>query len=120
MLLMTEEKVEMIKRIKTKNIHFAWDRYEDKENILPRFRMFKELTGWSHRKMTVYVLCGYDTTLDQDLERIYTLRDMGYSPYVMIYNKHMLPSDHELKKLQRWVNSRFVFAVCKRFEDYTA
>lgn len=44
--LMTEEKAEMIKRIKTKNIHFAWDRYEDKEKILPKFKMFKELTGW--------------------------------------------------------------------------
>lgn len=29
--LMTEEKAEMIKQIKVKNIHFAWDRYENKE-----------------------------------------------------------------------------------------
>ena len=120
MLLMTEEKVEMIKRIKTKNIHFAWDRYEDKEKILPKFKMFKELTGWDYRKMTVYVLCGYDTTLEQDLERIYTLRDLGYSPYVMIYDKYKRKRKDDLVRLQRWVNSRFAFAVCKRFEDYTA
>ena len=24
-----------------------------------------------------------------------------------------------LKRLQRWVNSRFAFAACERFEDYT-
>ncbi len=32
--LMTEEKAEMIKQIKTKNIHFAWDRYDDKEKVI--------------------------------------------------------------------------------------
>lgn len=69
--------------------------------------------------MSVYVLTGFNTTLDQDLERIYTLRDIGYSPYVMIYNKDQLPKGHDLKRLQRWVNSRFAFAACKRFEDYT-
>ena len=68
--------------------------------------------------MTVYVLCGYDTTLGQDLDRIYALRDLGYSPYVMIYDKHMLGAGSQLKKLQRWVNSRFAFAACRRFEDY--
>lgn len=116
--IMTDEKAEYIKRMKIKQIHFAWDRYEDKEKIFPKFKMFKELTGWDHRKMTVYVLCGYDTTLGQDLDRIYTLRDLGYSPYVMIYDKHMLGAGSQLKKLQRWVNSRFAFAACRRFEDY--
>ena len=116
--LMTEEKAEYIKRIKVKNIHFAWDRYEDKDLIIPKFQMFKDITGWDYRKMTVYVLCGYNTTLEQDLERIYTLRDLGYSPYVMIYDKYKLKRGDDLKRLQRWVNSRFAFAAVKRFEDY--
>ena len=116
--LMTEEKAEYIKRIKVKNIHFAWDRYEDKDLIIPKFQMFKDITGWDYRKMTVYVLCGYNTTLEQDLERIYTLRDIGYSPYVMIYDKYKLKRGDDLKRLQRWVNSRFAFAAVKRFEDY--
>lgn len=116
--IMTPEKAEAIRRVKTKNIHFAWDRYEDKDRILPRFHLFKELTGWDSRKMTVYVLCGWNTTLEQDLERIYLLRDMGYSPYVMVYNKSELPKSHVLIRLQRWVNSRYIFAVCKKFEDY--
>lgn len=118
--IMTDEKAAYIKKMKIKQIHFAWDRYEDKEKILPKLRMFKELTGWDHRKMTVYVLCGYDTTLEQDLDRIYTLRDLGYSPYVMIYDKYKRKRKDDLVCLQRWVNSRFAFAACKRFEDYTA
>lgn len=116
--LMTEKKAEYIKRIKVKNIHFAWDRYEDKDLIIPKFQMFKEITGWNYRKMTVYVLCGYNTKLEQDLERIYTLRDLGYSPYVMIYDKYKLKRGDDLKRMQRWVNSRFAFAAVKRFEDY--
>lgn len=116
--MMTEEKIEMLKQIKIKEWHFAWDRYEDKDLILPKFKMFKEMTGISERKLIVYVLCNYDTTIEQDLERIYTLRDMGYWAYVMLYDKEHIPRGHELKKLARWVNNRFVFAKCERFEDY--
>jgi len=41
---------------------------------VPKFKAFQEIVGWDYRKMGVYVLCNFDTTLDQDLERIYTLR----------------------------------------------
>ena len=116
--LMMDEKAEMIKLIKTKNIHFAWDRYEDKEIVVPKFKMFKELTGWDKRKLTVYVLTNFDTAIEQDLERIYTLRDLGYWPYVMVYDKeHTKPAD-TVRRLQRWVNMRAVFERVKRFEDY--
>ena len=118
--LMTEEKAEMFKRIKTKELHFAWDRFQDKEKVLPKFEMFKEITGIDSRKMIVFVLCNFDTTIEQDLERIYTLRDLGYLPYVMLYNKEKIPRGHELKKLQRWVNNRFIFRTVERFEDYKA
>ena len=118
--IMTEEKAEYIKQMKIKQIHFAWDRYQDKDIIVPKFQMFQKLTGWDRRKMTVYVLCGFDTTLEQDLDRIYTLRDLGYAPYVMIYDKYKLKKRDQLKRMQRWVNSRYAFMACERFEDYTA
>ena len=118
--LITEKKAEMISKIKTKNIHFAWDRYQDKEEIIPKFRMFKEVSGLDKRKLSVYVLTNFNTTIEQDLERIYTLRELGYNPYVMIYEKEKLPKGHVLFRLQRWVNSKFAFAVVNRFEDYTS
>lgn len=117
--IMTEEMAECIKRMKVKQMHFAWDRYGDKDLVIPKFEMFREVTGWDHRKMTVYVLTGYDTTIEQDLERIYILRDMGYSPYVMIYDKYKKKKKDNLVRMQRWVNSRFAFAACRKFEDYT-
>lgn len=116
--LMTEEKAEIIKRIRTKNIHFAWDRYEDKDIIIPKLKEFKRITGWDKRKLTVYVLVNFSTTTEQDLERIYTLRDLGYWAYVMIYDReHTKPTD-TVRRMQRWVNMRAVFEKTRRFEDY--
>lgn len=116
--LMTAEKAEMIKQMKVKELHFAWDRYQDKDIIVPKLKEFKAITKLDIRKLIVYVLCNYDTTLEQDLERIYTLRELGYWAYVMLYDKEHIPRGHTYKKLQRWVNNRFIFAKCKTFEDY--
>lgn len=116
--IMTDEKAEYLKRMKIKQIHFAWDRYEDKEIIVPKFKKFAESTWWGYRKMTVYCLCNFNTTFEQDLERIYTLRDLGYSPYVMLYEKEKIPIGHKLRQLQRYVNSRVIFRSCDSFEDY--
>ena len=116
--LMTPEKAKMLKAIKTKELHFAWDRYQDKDKILPKFKMFKDITGIRERDLLVYVLCNFDTTVEQDLERIYTLREMGYWAYVMLYDKEHIPKGHILRKLQRWVNNRVIFATCPTFEEY--
>lgn len=116
--LMTDEKAGYIKRMKIKQVHFAWDRYEDKEKIVPQFKRFKEITQWDYRKLGVYVLCNFNTTFEQDLDRVYTLRELGYNPYVMLYEKDKLPAKHRLKLLQRWVNNRIIFRSCKRFEEY--
>lgn len=116
--MMTEEKAAMIKQVKVRNIHFAWDRYADREKIIPQFQMFKRISGYDYRKMGVYVLCNFDTTFEQDLERVYTLRNLGYSPYVMLYDKEHLPSGHRLKLLQRWVNNRIIFRTCDKFENF--
>lgn len=116
--IMTEEKAEMIKQIRVDSVHFAWDRYEDKDIILPKFKMFKEITGWADRKTIVYVLVNFDTTIEQDIERIYTLRDMDYDPYVMVYDREHTKGSDTVRRLQRWVNNRKIFKTVRRFEDY--
>lgn len=115
--MITPEKIDLLNQIKIPQIHFAWDRYQDKEKVLPKFKMFSELSRMQHMKdIIVYTIVNFDTTLEQDLERIYTLRDMGYWAYVMIYDKEHC--DPVYKELSRWVNNRFVFAKIDRFEDY--
>lgn len=116
--LMTEEKARYISQIKQKIVHFAWDCYGDKEKILPKFEMFKRVSGFSERKMIVYTITNFGTTIEQDLERIYTLKKLGYWAYVTIYNKSSLPKGHILKKLQRWCNNRIIFGSGITFDEY--
>ena len=114
--LMTERKIELLNKLKIKEIHFAWDNYKD--IVLPKFKLYSELGKFkpqSHNAI-VYVLTNFNSTVEQDLERIYTLRELGYWAYVMIYDKqHCAPI---YKDLQRWCNNRFIFGSCPRFEDY--
>ena len=118
--MMNEEKAEMLNQIPIKAIHFAWDRYEDKDLIQPKFKVFREKSTVHPHALQVYTLVGdrQRKVTEQDLYRIYWLRDNGYAPYVMIYDKYDLPKSHELKQLQRYVNNRFIFWSCKNFEEY--
>jgi hypothetical protein len=44
------------------------------------------------------------------------LRDMGFWPYIMVYDKaHAAPF---YKSLQRWVNMRAIFNKVRTFEEY--
>lgn len=121
--MMTEEKAHMLCRCKIDQIHFAWDRYKDKDIVVPKFKMFREIWEqyhkWNEHNKIVYTLVNFDTTKEQDLERIYTLRDLGYWAYVMVYDKSHQRAPF-YKDLQRWVNNRILFAACPRFEDYNS
>ena len=121
--MMTEEKADMLCRCKIDQIHFAWDRYEDKEMIVPRLKMFRntweKYRKWNEHGKIVFTLVNFDTTHEQDLERIYTLRELGYWAYVMVYDKQHC-HDPFYKDLQRWVNNRVIFASCPKFEDYNS
>lgn len=116
--MLTEEKCSALNNVRIKEIHFAWDRYEDKEKVLPKLRMFAEIckTKPHGHNAIVFVLVNHTSTMEQDLERIYTLRELGYWAYVMIYDKKHASSKY--LDLQRWCNNRIIFAKCKRFEDY--
>ena len=118
--MMTEEKAKMLSQIKTIELHFAWDRIEDKEMIQPKFKAFREVSKVSPHNLHVYVLTGdrERRILDSDLERIYWLRDNGFAPYVTIYDIDHLPKGHELKRLRRYVNNPYIFWAVKSFEDY--
>ncbi len=58
----------------------------------------------------------------QDNKRIFDMTgsniEIGYSPYVMLYNKDHIPRGSKLRKLQRWVNNRIIFRSCEKFNDY--
>lgn len=116
--LLTEEKCEMLMQMKINQVHFAWDRYQDKEYIVPKLQMVKRVTGWCRSKVTVYILTNFDTTMEQNLERIELCRSLDFNPYIMRYDKEHLKRGCELNALARYVNTKRIFWSCPSFEQY--
>lgn len=116
--LLTPKNIAAIKRIKIKEIHFAWDLMKNSKRIIRGLNTWKRFGkkdrhgSWG----TVYVLTNFNTTMAENLYRIYTLDKMGFDPYVMIYDKQNAP--REVRLLQRWCNNKVIFKSCPRFEDY--
>ncbi len=114
--LTNEQNIDLINKIKLKEIHFAWDNAND--DLKPYFERYKALA--KHKPHghygTVYCLTNFGSTMEENLYRIYTLRDMGFNPYVMIYDKPNAP--REIRDLQRWCNNKFIFRSCNDFKDY--
>lgn len=133
---LNDEIIEMLKKVRVKDFHFAWD--DPKENLSDKFKMFRD-AGIVTRvdQVGVYVLTNYWSSTEEDLFRIQTLRDIGFVPYVMIYDKQKFVDSHgnwlsgvadrytkeELihfktcQHLQRWCNNRKLIKTC-RFDEY--
>lgn len=113
--LITPEKADALNHVRTKMLHFAWDNPED--NLIPYFKRFSEMTSVKDfRKRRVYVLTNYGSEHEQDLYRVYTLREMGFDPYVMVYEKSTAPPI--TRKLQQWVNNKWFFRSVPDFKDF--
>lgn len=113
--LISRDNVSLLNRVRTKAVHFAWD--NPAEDLTKQFQKFLELTNIrSHIRRRVYVLTNYGSTHEQDLYRVNTLRAMGYSPYVMIYERPTAP--RITRHLQRWVNNKRIFHAVPDFRNY--
>lgn len=111
-----DQVIDLINRIRLKEIHFAWDNPE--QDLTEEFAYYA--AGAKHKPHgqygTVYVLTNYGSTMEENLYRVYTLRDLGYDPYIMIYDKPNAPK--EIRDLQRWCNNRRCFRTVTKFEEY--
>jgi len=115
--LATPENAALLNKLKIKRLHFAWD--NPKEDLTGHFKRFREMSRIKARqRLVVYVLCNYNSSHAEDLQRVETLRDLGFNPYIMIYNKPEAPP--VTRQLQRWVNNRRIFFTVNSFAEYTA
>ena len=112
--LLNDDDIADINEMRLRTLHFAWD--NPKDNLEQKFRNFAKGFRRKSNIGMVYCLTNFNSTMEENLYRIYTLRDMGYDPYVMVYDKPHAPK--EIKQLQRWCNNKIIFKSCKRFEDY--
>ena len=87
--MINDKNIELLKKIRLDSIHFAFDRWKDKDIIEPRLRKFAEKTGYNkdRGRVMVYILTNYDTTIEQDIYRIQLCRELKFAPYPMIYDK---------------------------------
>jgi len=107
--------IELLNTIKVKRFHFAWD--NPSEDLTAQFSLFAKYSGVTDcRRRAVYVLTNFNSTHIEDLERVYTLRDLGYDPYIMVYDKPNAPKI--TRHLQRWVNNRRIFRATRKFEEF--
>lgn len=115
--MITEQDIDDLNRIKIKKVHFAWDNPND--DLSEKFKAYSlRAKHRDHGRFgMVYCLTNFNSTLEQDLYRIYKLRELNYDPYVMIYDKPN--ATEQIRKLQRWCNNKIIFGSVPRFEDYS-
>lgn len=133
---MNDEIIEMSRKLKVKDWHFAWD--DPKEDLESKFARIAESGLMSKDRCGVYVLTNFWSTTEEDLHRIYTLRKLGYAPYVMLYNKQKFVNENGKWKqgvadlftveqmrhfktcqhLQRWCNNRAIIKSSPDFNNY--
>ena len=115
---LSEENIDFINRIRIKKIHFAWDFMKETDRVLAGLNLYRK---YAVRKPhgsygTVYILTNYNTTMEENLYRIETVRSLGFDPYVMIYDKPN--ASREIRNLQRWCNNRKIWKECLEFKNY--
>ena len=112
--LLNDDDIADINEMRLRTLHFAWD--NPKDDLEGKFRNFANGFRRKSNIGMVYCLTNFNSTMEENLYRIYTLRDMGYAPYVMVYDKPH--ASQELRDLQRWCNNKIIFNSVKKFEDY--
>jgi hypothetical protein len=112
-----DDVVDKIRQLKLRMLHFAWDNAND-EDTPKRLKRIRQALNGNERYYTVYVLTNFNSTEEQDLYRINKIKEMGLTPYVMIYNKKKAPK--RLRQIQRWVNDKFIWRTGQTFDEYLA
>ena len=114
--IMSEYTAKALNCLKLKGgVHIAWD--------LPQLDLrpqIESMLKWiKPDKINCYVLVGFNSTRDQDLFRLRTLKEYGILPFVQPYrdfsNKRK-PTQYE-KDISRWANRMWLFNT-RDFMDY--
>lgn len=113
---LTPSIAEMLKQIKTKTWHFAFDFMKNEKQIIKGLQTFIDIVKPDRRNAKVYVLTNYDTSFEEDYYRVNKIKELGLCPDIRIYRKNTAP--RITRDLQRWCNNRFVYESVPDFMDY--
>lgn len=112
----TKEIAELLKQIKTKIVHFAFDYMKNEDRIIKGLETYRDIVQLNQRNTIVYILVNYNTTFEEDMYRIKKVQELGLTPDIRIYRKQSAPAI--LRDLQRWCNNRFIYRSVPDFFDY--
>lgn len=113
----TPEKAEILAKIKLwkkKQWYIAWDFPKDRLKVLNGIEILNQ-AGIKNWKIMCYVLVNFNTTFDEDMNRIKELKKLGVDPFVMIYSGN--PLKKKTHALARWCNRKQLFNSCS-FEEF--
>lgn len=113
--LLTEWRARLLASIRHKDgqLHFAWDDYYGEADVVDAIKLLGEYGFNLRRNISFYVLCGYNTSFEQDLYRCKRLKELGVRAYAMRYRQ-----TPQLNALARWTALPKLFWKID-FEDYT-
>ena len=113
--LLTDEIAEQLHRIKfvDQQMRFAWDNIQHEDIVKSRIEMLRDHKINIRRNVSFYVLCGFNTTVDEDIYRCNKLREWSVMAFAMKYHD----DDAVLNHLARWANIRLFFRSMS-FEEY--
>jgi len=101
--LLTPEIVKTLKSIKHHEYRFAYDNPSYFKSVDNAITM---LQNEGINRCSWYVLVGFDTTFQEDLDRLNYLRSRGQNAYVQRYN---MKTNKLLTSLARWANQHHIF-----------
>lgn len=110
---------ELLKQIKVKMYHFAFDFMKNEKQIMKGLETFVKCMNYDDKKRRncyVYVLTNYNTTFDEDFRRVKLIQSIGLSPDIRIYRKNTAPQI--TRDLQRWCNNRIIYRAQPDFMEY--
>ena len=93
-----------------KRIHFAWDLIQIEKQVRKKIKILKK-----HKLnyVSFYVLIGFNSTPEEDMYRVETLRGLEVESFVMPYDKF----NKYQRSFTRWVNHKPIFKSVK-WKDY--
>jgi hypothetical protein len=102
--LLDKQKAKILASIKHYDYHFAFDNMADRDFVDKGIRILREA---GINKSCFYVLVGFNTTFEEDLDRLNFIRDREQNAYVQRY--HYKSGEIKYIALSRWVNQFHLF-----------
>lgn len=110
--LITDDMAQLLAKVRLwKQIHFAFDDVRLERQVREGISILTKHMPAS--RLMFYVLIGFNSTPEEDLYRVETLRGLGVDPFVMPYDKR----DPYQRHFARWCNRKEIFKTVA-WKDY--